>query len=142
MAALSPVTAAVPGADLTPAPAPAAPGRETRLGVLVIPALAFFLAFAFIPMVGVLLLSFTNWNGITAIQFAGWESWTAVFRDPQTYRSLGLTFGLMIATWLVQTPISLLLGVFVAGHQRYRSAVAGAFFFALAEFLAPGGPRV
>ena len=131
MAALSPVTAAVPGADLTPAPAPAAPGRETRLGVLVIPALAFFLAFAFIPMVGVLLLSFTNWNGISAIQFAGWESWAAVFRDPQTYRSLGLTFALMIVTWLVQTPISLLLGVFVAGHQRYRSVLAVLFFLPL-----------
>ena len=131
MAALSPVTQAVPGADLAPPPAPAGPGRQTRLGVLVIPALAFFLAFAFIPMVGVLLLSFTNWNGITAIQFAGWESWAAVFRDPQTYRSLGLTFGLMIVTWLVQTPISLLLGTFVAGRQRYRSVLAVLFFLPL-----------
>jgi raffinose/stachyose/melibiose transport system permease protein len=131
MAALSPVTQVVPGADLAPAPGTTAPGRQTRLGVLVIPALAFFLAFAFIPMIGVLLLSFTNWNGISAIQFAGWESWVAVFRDPQTYRSLGLTFGLMIVTWLVQTPISLLLGVFVAGHQRYRSMLAVLYFLPL-----------
>jgi raffinose/stachyose/melibiose transport system permease protein len=131
MAALSPVTQVVPGADLAPAPGTTAPGRQTRLGVLVIPALAFFLAFAFIPMIGVLLLSFTNWNGISAIQFAGWESWVAVFRDPQTYRSLGLTFALMIVTWLVQTPISLLLGVFVAGHQRYRSMLAVLYFLPL-----------
>jgi raffinose/stachyose/melibiose transport system permease protein len=131
MAALSPVTQVVPGADLAPAPGTTAPGRQTRLGVLVIPALAFFLAFAFIPMIGVLLLSFTNWNGISAIQFAGWESWVAVFSDPQTYRSLGLTFALMIVTWLVQTPISLLLGVFVAGHQRYRSMLAVLYFLPL-----------
>jgi raffinose/stachyose/melibiose transport system permease protein len=131
MAALSPVTQVVPGADLAPAPGTTAPGRQTRLGVLVIPALAFFLAFAFIPMIGVLLLSFTDWNGISAIQFAGWESWVAVFRDPQTYRSLGLTFALMIVTWLVQTPISLLLGVFVAGHQRYRSMLAVLYFLPL-----------
>jgi raffinose/stachyose/melibiose transport system permease protein len=131
MAALSPVTQVVPGADLAPAPGTTASGRQTRLGVLVIPALAFFLAFAFIPMIGVLLLSFTNWNGISAIQFAGWESWVAVFRDPQTYRSLGLTFALMIVTWLVQTPISLLLGVFVAGHQRYRSMLAVLYFLPL-----------
>jgi raffinose/stachyose/melibiose transport system permease protein len=131
MAALSPVTQVVPGADLAPAPGTTAPGRQTRLGVLVIPALAFFLAFAFIPMIGVLLLSFTNWNGISAIQFAGWESWVAVFRDPQTYRSLGLTFALMIVTWLVQTPISLLLGVFVASHQRYRSMLAVLYFLPL-----------
>jgi raffinose/stachyose/melibiose transport system permease protein len=124
-----PVTQAAPGADL--APAPAAPGRQTRLGILVIPALAFFVAFALIPMIGVLLLSFTDWNGISAINFAGWQSWGAVFSDPQTYRALGLTFALMIVTWAVQTPISLLLGVFVGGRQRYRSVLAVLYFLPL-----------
>lgn len=129
MTTLTTVTQA--GVGASSAPAPAAPSGQTRLGILVLPALAFFVTFAFIPMIGVLLLSFTNWDGIRAIQFAGWESWTAVFSDPQTYRSLGLTFALMIVTWLVQTPISLLLGVFVAGHQRYRSVLAVLFFLPL-----------
>ena len=37
----------------------------------------------------------------------------------------------MIITWAVQTPISLLLGVFVAGHQRYRAALAVLYFLPL-----------
>ena len=34
-------------------------------------------------------------------------------------------------TWVVQTPISLLLGVFVAGHQRYRAVLAVLYFLPL-----------
>ena len=82
-------------------------------------------------MIGVLLLSFTDWDGISPITFAGWESWVQVFTDPGTYHALWLTIALMIITWAVQTPISLLLGVFVAGHQRYRAALAVLYFLPL-----------
>lgn len=116
-------------ADL--APAPAAASRQTRLGLLVLPALIFFLAFAFLPMIGVLLLSFTSWDGISPITFTGFASWVQVFSDPGTYHALFLTLALMIITWLVQTPISLLLGVFVAGQQRYRAALAVLYFLPL-----------
>jgi raffinose/stachyose/melibiose transport system permease protein len=37
----------------------------------------------------------------------------------------------MIVSWLVQTPISLLLGVFTAGSQRYRAALAVLYFLPL-----------
>lgn len=119
------------GTGAGPAPAPAAASRPTRLDLLVLPALIFFIAFAFIPMIGVLLLSFTDWDGISAISFAGFASWRQVFTDPGTYHALWLTLALMIVTWLVQTPISLLLGVFVAGHQRYRAALAVLYFLPL-----------
>ena len=130
MAAITPVTAAV-AQDAGPAPSKAAPGAQTRLNMLVLPALLFFLAFAFIPMIGVLLLSFTDWDGISPISFAGLTSWVQVFSDPGTYHALWLTIILMIITWAVQTPISLLLGVFVAGHQRYRAALAVLYFLPL-----------
>ena len=54
-------------------PPSAAPVAKTRLGILVLPALIFFLAFAFIPMIGVLLLSFTSWDGISPITFTGFD---------------------------------------------------------------------
>ena len=101
---------------------------ETALDLLVLPALAFFVAFALIPLVGVLVLSFTTWDGISAIRFTGVASWSAVLTDPGTYHALALTFGIMIVSWLVQTPLSLMLGTFVAGHQRYR-AVLGVLYF-------------
>jgi raffinose/stachyose/melibiose transport system permease protein len=127
----APAPVATSGAEAALAPVPAAASRPTRLGILVLPALIFFLAFAFIPMIGVLLLSFTDWDGISPISFAGWTSWIQVFSDPGTYHALWLTIGLMIITWLVQTPISLLLGVFVAGHQRYRALLAVLYFLPL-----------
>jgi raffinose/stachyose/melibiose transport system permease protein len=125
-----PLTQTEVGADLAPPPQPAG-SRPTRLGILALPALIFFLAFAFIPMIGVLLLSFTDWDGISPIKFAGFQSWVVVFSDPGTYHALWLTIALMIITWAIQTPISLLLGVFVAGHQRYRAALAVLYFLPL-----------
>ena len=129
MAAITPAAQAL--ATAGPEPTVAAPGQKSRLGLLALPALIFFLAFAFIPMIGVLLLSFTDWDGISPIQFAGFESWVQVFTDPGTYHALWLTILLMIITWAIQTPISLLLGVFVAGHQRYRAALAVLYFLPL-----------
>src|SRR5215207_9828811 len=114
MTAVAPLAPAGTGTEL-PEPAPPAGGAKSRLGILVLPALLMFLAFAFIPLIGVLVLSFTDWDGISAIQFAGWQSWVQVLTDPGTWHALWLTFALMIITWLVQTPISLLLGTFIAG---------------------------
>jgi raffinose/stachyose/melibiose transport system permease protein len=54
-----------------------------------------------------------------------------VLADPGLYNALGLTFLIMLASWLVQTPISLLLGVFTAGSQRYRAALAVLYFLPL-----------
>ncbi len=37
----------------------------------------------------------------------------------------------MVVSWLVQTPISLLLGVFTAGSQKYRAVLAVLYFLPL-----------
>src|SRR5215216_3788607 len=112
-------------------PVPPVGGAKSRLGILAVPALLMFLGFAFIPLIGVLVLSFTDWNGISAINFVGTQSWQQTLTDPGTWHALWLTFALMICTWLVQTPISLLLGTFVAGQQRYRAFLAVLFFLPL-----------
>ena len=90
-----------------------------------------FVGFAFIPLIGVLVLSFTDWDGISAINFAGTQSWLQTLTDPETWHAVWLTFALMICTWVVQTPISLLLGTFIAGQQRYRALLGVLFFLPL-----------
>lgn len=95
---------------------------------LVLPALAIFTAFGVIPLIGVLLLSFTSWNGIGEITPIGFENWVSVLTDPGLVHSLGVTFLIMALSWLVQTPMSILVGVFIAGQQRYRTVLAVLYF--------------
>ncbi|MFK0001570.1 carbohydrate ABC transporter permease [Paenarthrobacter sp. NPDC090522] len=105
--------------------------KNSALAWLTVPALLFFVIFALVPLVGVLFLSFANWDGIGAIGAAGLDNWFSVLADPGLYNALGLTFLIMIVSWLVQTPISLLLGVFTAGSQKYRAALAVLYFLPL-----------
>jgi raffinose/stachyose/melibiose transport system permease protein len=98
---------------------------------MAVPALAMFVFFGVVPLIGVLALSFTTWDGIGAIQPSGLTSWRATLSDPGLPHALWVTFEIMALTWLVQTPISLLIGVFIAGHQRYRELLAVLFFIPL-----------
>ncbi len=104
--------------------------REPRsiLPWLAAPALVVFVGFAVIPLVGVFALSFTTWDGIGAIQPSGLTSWRAVLTDPGLPHALWVTFLVMAVSWAVQTPLSILIGTFLAGRQRYR-AVLGVVYF-------------
>jgi raffinose/stachyose/melibiose transport system permease protein len=110
------------------------PQRRERRDILpwfAAPALVFFVGFAVIPVVGVLVLSFTTWDGIGAIQPSGPTSWRAVLGDPGLSHAILVTFLVMVVSWAVQTPLSILLGTFLAGHQRYRAALAVVYFIPL-----------
>ncbi len=105
--------------------------RDTPLSLLALPSLLIFVTFAVVPLFGVVALSFTKWDGIGDILPNGVDSWRVVLADPMTWHALGLTLTIMVASWLVQTPLCLLLGTFIAGHQRYRSVLAVLFFLPL-----------
>jgi raffinose/stachyose/melibiose transport system permease protein len=106
-------------------------GRSGPVAWMVFPALILFVVFGVVPLVGVLVLSFTEWDGLGAINPAGLSNWKSVLSDPQLPHSIWVTFEIMILSWLVQTPISLLLGTFLAGRQRYRAFLAVLFFIPL-----------
>jgi raffinose/stachyose/melibiose transport system permease protein len=111
---------------------PSRTGRRTgSLGWLVVPALVMFVGFGIIPLIGVVVLSFTNWDGIGAITPAGFANWGSVLTDPGLPHALGVTFLVMFLSWAVQTPLSILLGVFISGHQKYRAALAVLYFLPL-----------
>jgi len=98
---------------------------------MALPALVFFIAFGVIPLLGVLGLSFTRWDGIGAIHPAGLLSWRKVLNDPGLPHALYVTFLVMIFSWVVQTPASILIGVFLASHERYRAVLAVLYFIPL-----------
>src|SRR5690606_36293539 len=112
----------------------AAAGRGSAgggLGWLALPALAVFVAFGVVPLIGVLALSFTSWDGLGEIRWTGLTSWREVLTDPGLPHALWVTFLVMAFSWLVQTPASILIGVFLAGHQRYREVLAVLYFIPL-----------
>jgi raffinose/stachyose/melibiose transport system permease protein len=90
-----------------------------------------FLAFGLVPLIGVLLLSFTTWNGIGTIQPSGLTSWRNALSDPELPHALWVTFEIMAISWLVQTPISILIGTFLAAFKRYRGFLAVLYFIPL-----------
>ena len=96
--------------------------------LMLVPAIAFFLVFALGPLLAAVYISFLNWDGISAPSWVGLANWTRAFTDPVTLHSIFLTAQVMVLSWIIQTPISLLLGVFLAGYQRYR-AILGVFYF-------------
>ena len=124
-------TLAPPAAPGTRRPTGSRGGRSGSAAWMALPALLFFVAFGVVPLLGVLLLSFTSWDGIGVIRPAGFDSWRAVLTDPGLPHALWVTFVVMALSWAVQTPLSLLLGVFLAGHQRYRELLAVLFFIPL-----------
>jgi raffinose/stachyose/melibiose transport system permease protein len=109
-------------------------GKRTGRGGLAwlaVPALVFFIGFGVVPLIGVLVLSLTSWDGLGDINFAGFESWRAILADPGLPHALWVTFLVMALSWAVQTPASILLGVFLAGAQRYRALLSVLYFIPL-----------
>ncbi len=87
--------------------------------------------FAILPLLGVLFLSFTSWDGLGEIKLDGLSSWNTVLADPVTGNALLVTAKIMFFSFIVQAPISLLLGVFTAASQKYRAALAVLYFVPL-----------
>jgi xylobiose transport system permease protein len=104
----------------------------TRQGISwAVPATLFFTLFAIVPLVLVAVLSFTTWNGLGTPKFSGLSNWTTLLHDPVMIKSLWLSLLLTALGVAVQTPISILLGVWAAGHQRNRAILSAIYFVPL-----------
>ncbi|MEV0600341.1 sugar ABC transporter permease [Streptomyces sp. NPDC050315] len=95
------------------------------------PAAVFFGFFALLPLVLVAVLSFAHWDGLSAPRFTGLDNWNKLFDDPVMLKSLGLSVLLTGLGVAVQTPLSILLGVWAAGPQRNRAVLSAIYFVPL-----------
>lgn len=100
-------------------------------GLYALPALIFFLLFAVLPMVLVVGLSVTAWDGLGTPRFTGADNWARLINDTEAHAALGRTLLVMLLSWLVQTPLALLIGVWAAGRQRGRAVLSALFFLPL-----------
>jgi raffinose/stachyose/melibiose transport system permease protein len=125
------MTALAPPAARVNKSASASGGRSGSVTWMALPALLVFIAFGIIPLIGVVALSFTTWDNIGPIHPSGLTSWRATLSDPGLPHSLYVTFLIMFLSWAVQTPLSILIGVFLAAHKRYRGFLAVLYFIPL-----------
>ncbi|MFJ8084880.1 carbohydrate ABC transporter permease [Streptomyces sp. NPDC096205] len=96
-----------------------------------LPGVLFFTFFAVVPMALAFYLSFTSWDGLGDPRPVGLENWQKLLDDPRLTQSLKLTVMLTVTSWLFQTVVSLLLGVWAAGPQRNRAVLSAIFFVPL-----------
>ena len=62
-------------------------GNKLAILLFVLPALAIFITFDFIPIIQVFAYSFTDWNGLTMPNFTGLKNYLELFTDRVFYTS-------------------------------------------------------
>ncbi|TLP72810.1 carbohydrate ABC transporter permease [Nesterenkonia sphaerica] len=106
--------------------------RQGPTFLMALPAVLFFGLFALVPLGGVLAISFMEWNILGSPSWVGTDNWDTVINDrPFTWRALTLTLIFVVGSYLFQAPIALLLGVFMAGQQKYRAFLSVLYFLPL-----------
>ena len=109
-------------------------GRRTLGGsqpiafLYLLPAFAFFVAFAVIPLGQSVFISFFEWNGITDRHFIGFENYLTVLTEPKIREAL--QHSLVLILFYAVLPISialvivgLLVRVRIRGQAFYRSVL-------------------
>jgi raffinose/stachyose/melibiose transport system permease protein len=95
------------------------------------PATLFFLIFALFPMGLAAYFSLLHWNGISNPRFVYFQNWVNLVHDPLAGQAIVLTIKMMVVTWIIQTPISMAIGVFLAGKEKVRGLMGVFYFFPL-----------
>ena len=62
-------------------------GNKLAIFLFVLPALAIFIIFDFVPIIQVFAYSFTDWNGLTTPNFLGFQNYLELFKDRVFYTS-------------------------------------------------------
>jgi raffinose/stachyose/melibiose transport system permease protein len=114
---------------------PRRPGRPAGGGLAdlvgVGPPMLLFCLFIAVPMILAVAMSFVTWNGLGTPAWAGGSNWVEFFHDPVAHTALWVTLKVVLLSYLIQTPISMALGLFTAGRQRYRTVFATIFVLPL-----------
>lgn len=97
--------------------------------LFIMPALLGIIIFIIIPVFCSFGLSFTDWDLLNEIKFAGLANYKAIFTDKVFYQILGNTFTFAIATSVFGVIIPLVLAYIL------QSKIRGAEFFKVAYFL-------
>ena len=103
--------------------------RRLELALFILPALLFYLAFVFYPVVQAIHYSLYNWSGLGPISdFAGIGNYKAAFHDPAFTGAIKHNFILVVLSLVFQFPIALGVALLVNRPFRGRSIARLVFF--------------
>lgn len=102
-----------------------------------VPITGIYGLFIVVPTILAVILSFTSWNGLGTPHWIGLGNWDRFAHDAESLHSLLVTLEFAGLSWVIQTPLSLGLGLFIAGPQRYRKVYA--VFFVIPMLLSTVG---
>jgi raffinose/stachyose/melibiose transport system permease protein len=104
--------------------APRGMGRGIALAVL--PALALFVIFYALPLGTVVVTSFSAWS-FRSLSWIGLDNYTALLNDNTFWRAAQNTLFYCLASILIQVPLGIVAGIFVAqrlwGWRFFRAAL-------------------
>lgn len=72
-----------------------------------------------------------KWDGLSAPEWVGVQNWMLTLSDRTTTNAIKLSLIVIVATWLLQTPLSLLLGVYMAKKSAHREFLSVLYFLPL-----------
>ncbi len=112
-------------------PRPGRPRLRLRSGYLyLLPALAFYVAFAILPSLHTVYLSFFEWDGLRPATWAGFDNYAEVFRTPALRGAVLHALVLVVFFSWLPVAVGLLLVALLARRRR-----AGMSFFRVIYFL-------
>lgn len=82
--------------------------------VFVLPSLVGFVAFYALPAVRGLMVSFTNWDMLTAPKYIGLDNYVHMLNDPDFWNALKVTTQFVVWNISIQTVLALVLGVIMS----------------------------
>lgn len=98
------------------------------VALFVLPALLLYASLVLVPIGIAAALSLFDWDGSGPMTFIGLENWVTFFGDQDALASVQRTALLVIASWVVQVPIAMAIGIYAAGTGRHRAVLSSIFF--------------
>jgi len=130
---MSTTTAVVTPPVTTAAGAPSPQGAPRRrsslrkrleLLLLLAPASVLFVAFVFFPLVAAAYYSLFDWNGFGPLtRFVGFDNYAKALGDPLFQGAIGHNLFIVIASLVVQLPLSIALALLLNGKIRGRTGL-------------------
>ena len=102
--------------------------REKTFLCITIPILILFFMFNTLPLIRVVIYSFTNYKGYGTYDFVGFRNYVDLFQDSRVGKSYLFTFKFAIVSTIVTNVVSLILALGLNSKIKGKSALRGIYF--------------